>query len=121
MAKKVQVERDPSIQPKVSVDELKERIQRLEQEKETLRLKLWKCERRPSTLTDYILLAVGAAALTSATIYSSSILAFIGLGLTFWGVLFDRSNILGVNKTKAKAYSPTGIGIRINREILGFE
>jgi hypothetical protein len=35
----------------------------------------------------WILLGVGAAALVTSIVYVSSILAFVGLGLTFWGVL----------------------------------
>jgi len=60
---------------------LMERIKRL-------RLELWKYKRKPSGVAGYILLFSGAIALASSIIYVSSILAFIGLGLTFWGVLF---------------------------------
>lgn len=39
-------------------------------------------------LTAYILVIVGIAALLTSIFYASSILAFIGLGLLFWGILF---------------------------------
>lgn len=37
--------------------------------------------------TSWTLLGVGVAALITSIIYASSILSFIGLGLTFWGAL----------------------------------
>jgi hypothetical protein len=55
---------------------------------EQLRLELWKYKRKPSGVAGYILLLYGAMAIASSIFYTSSILAFIGLGLTFWGVLF---------------------------------
>lgn len=70
-----------------NLDDLKKRIRLLEHESEKLRRKLWKYERRPSMLTAYMILTLGSIALISAIIFSSSILAFIGLGLVFWGVL----------------------------------
>lgn|GEM_PF-832123 len=39
-------------------------------------------------LTSYSLVAIGAVALFGAIYFTSSILAFIGLGLLFWGILF---------------------------------
>jgi len=38
--------------------------------------------------TSFALLGLGIAALFASVIYESSILAFIGLGLSFWGVVF---------------------------------
>ncbi len=38
--------------------------------------------------TSFALLGLGVAALFTSVIYKSSILAFIGLGLSFWGVVF---------------------------------
>ena len=46
-----------------------------------------KHKRNPSNAVGYILLLSGAIALVTSILYSSSILAFIGLGLTFWGAL----------------------------------
>jgi len=39
----------------------------------------------PTKLVSWFLLALGLIALAFSIIYTSSILAFIGLGLTFWG------------------------------------
>ena len=39
-------------------------------------------------ITPYVLLLLGLASLIGSIYYSSYILAFIGLGLTFWGTLF---------------------------------
>jgi len=64
-----------------------EMIQMLADEKEALRLELWRHKRKPSGLTGSVLLLLGIIALTSSVIYASSILAFIGLGLAFWGAL----------------------------------
>jgi len=41
----------------------------------------------PTRLVSLLLLALGLTALAFSTIYTSLILAFIGLGLTFWGAL----------------------------------
>lgn len=41
----------------------------------------------PTRLVSWFLLALGLTALAFSVIYTSSILAFIGLGLTFWGAL----------------------------------
>lgn len=41
----------------------------------------------PTRLVSWFLLALGLIALALSIIYASSILAFIGLGLTFWGAL----------------------------------
>jgi hypothetical protein len=47
-----------------------------------------KKKRVPARLFDSILIAIGTAILSLSIIYSSSILALIGLGLLFWGVTF---------------------------------
>lgn len=44
--------------------------------------------RKPSGKVGYLFLYLGIIALASSIIYNSSILAFIGLGLTLWGGLF---------------------------------
>jgi len=61
--------------------------QTLVEKMEQLRLEVWKYRRKPSGLAGYILLLWGAMAIASSIVYTSSILAFIGLGLTFWGAL----------------------------------
>lgn len=44
--------------------------------------------RLPARLFDSILIGIGTALLSLSIIYSSSILALVGLGLLFWGVIF---------------------------------
>jgi hypothetical protein len=44
--------------------------------------------RNPAKLIYSTLIATGAIALAISIIYTSSILAFIGLGLVFWGIIF---------------------------------
>jgi len=86
-------ERSPTIieavpkTPPSDVEALVSKIQQLEGEKEALRLKLRKQRLSPSIIASS-LLAIGAVALISSIVFSSSVLAFIGLGLTFWGALF---------------------------------
>jgi len=64
-----------------------EQIQQLESEKETLRHERQKHKRKPSGTIAYTLLLLGTIALVASILYSSSIIAFIGLGLSFWGAL----------------------------------
>ena len=70
-----------------SLDELRERITVLGHENQRLREELWRYRAKPATRVAGMLLAVGASTLILSVIYSSSILAFIGLGLAFWGGL----------------------------------
>jgi hypothetical protein len=64
------------------------RIEQVEAEKEDLRVQLWKTRRKPPGIIGYAVLSIGAAAFIVSTIYNSTILALIGLGLSFWGILF---------------------------------
>ena len=65
--------------------------------------------RKGQSLSGYILLPLGLVALVSSIYYESSILAFIGLGLTFWGALLGyarpkphvRADILEATATSA--------------------
>lgn len=66
---------------------LAKKIQELEKEKESLRREVWKTRKRPSTIAGYGMAAIGAVSLLSSVIFASTVLAFIGLGLAFWGVL----------------------------------
>jgi len=70
-----------------NLDQLRERIRFLEREKERLRGEMWRHNRKPSRKAGYLLFSFGVLSLTSSIFYSSFILAFIGLGLTFWGAL----------------------------------
>jgi hypothetical protein len=63
-------------------------IQRLRNENEALKQELMKTKRTPSGKIGFALLLAGALTLSYSFVTSSSTLAFIGLGLTFWGALF---------------------------------
>jgi hypothetical protein len=67
---------------------LVETIKRLQTEKEALRLALVKARRIPSGKIGAALLIPGILSLAYSIYSESSTLAFIGLGLTFWGALF---------------------------------
>lgn len=71
-----------------NVQALIERVQKLENEKEALRLKLWKQKGLPSAKIAYVFLFLGGAALVLSVVYVSTIVAFIGLSLLLWGALF---------------------------------
>jgi len=62
-------------------------IREIKRENEALKRELRKYRRRPSGAIGYLLLLLGATALISSIIFTSPILAFTGLGLTFWGAL----------------------------------
>jgi len=87
-----------------AIDDLTKRIQELESEKEALRFELWKHQRKPVEKIGYLLLFLGFAALAtsifSPSSYNPQILAFTGLGLTFWGalILFIKSTPYVKNK-----------------------
>ena len=85
--------------------------------KEAPRLEVRKYKHEPSGIIGYILLFFGAMSLMASVIYVSSILAFIGLGLTFWGalLLFIRPTKL----VKANLLDSTAISLltTINRII----
>ncbi len=57
------------------------------EEMESLRAELRRLKRRPSRIAAVMVLSIGIAALPMSVFFSSNILAFIGLGLTFWGAL----------------------------------
>ena len=71
-----------------SLKALIRRIQELEMERDQLKMESWKTRATPSRLTFAALLALGAVSLLGSIAYTSTILAFIGLGLSFYGMLF---------------------------------
>lgn len=75
-------------QATTNIDDLVKTVQKLQLEKENLTRALRMYESKPSGKVGLIVLSFGAIALVSSTISTSSILALIGLGLTFWGALF---------------------------------
>jgi len=65
-----------------------EDLQLLQSENEALKKELLRYRRLPSSKIGLTLLIIGALVLTASFVAASTLLAFIGLGLTFWGVLF---------------------------------
>jgi len=72
---------------KAGIQDLMKQIKAYKIEKKVLTEELWKHKRKPSGIIGYILLSFGIISLILSVPYASSILAFIGLGLTFWGAL----------------------------------
>jgi uncharacterized membrane protein len=66
-----------------------EKIQEPEQETKQVssQSKALRAQRPPTTLVGFFLLGVGMVALVAAVVFASTISAFIGLGLAFWGML----------------------------------
>jgi len=65
-----------------------ETIKQLQTDIEKLKLELRKVKRIPSGKIGIILIVPGALSLILSIFNNSQVLAFIGLGLTFWGALF---------------------------------
>jgi len=63
-------------------------LEMLQKENEQLKHELMKSKKIPSNKIGIALVIVGALLLFASVRTSSTILAFIGLGLTFWGALF---------------------------------
>ena len=72
----------------VTVKYLVETLENLQKENEILRRDVLKSKRTPSGKIGFVLLAIGALTLVGSVVNTSTVLAFIGLGLTFWGALF---------------------------------
>ena len=71
-----------------TVQHLMEILKNLQKENEILKREALKSERKPSGKIGFVLLIIGTLALVGSFVNTSTILAFIGLGLTFWGALF---------------------------------
>jgi hypothetical protein len=72
----------------ITVKYLIRSLQALQSENELLKMQLQKFKSVPSGRVGIPFLVFGALALVGSIITSSTILAFIGLGLSFWGALF---------------------------------
>jgi len=81
-------EKDDKESEKATVQYLMETIENLQKQNELLRHDLLKSKRTPAGKIGFILLAIGALTLVGSVVNTSTVLAFIGLGLTFWGALF---------------------------------
>lgn len=64
-----------------------EEIEKLKREREQLIHELWARERRPSAVIGSFLLLLGILLIILSITFSSYIMGFIGLALTFWGVI----------------------------------
>jgi len=73
---------------KATVQYLMETLQSLQKENEILKQEALKSKRVPSGKIGFALLATGALTLVGSVVKTSTVLAFIGLGLAFWGALF---------------------------------
>lgn len=71
-----------------TVQYLMQTLGNLQKENEILKRDLLKSKRTPAGRIGFILLAIGALTLIGSVVSTSTVLAFIGLGLTFWGALF---------------------------------
>lgn len=71
-----------------TIQSLVNMVETLQKENEALRHEILKSKKPPSGKIGFVLLILGALALVGSVISSSTTLAFIGLGLTFWGGLF---------------------------------
>jgi len=80
---KIREETEPT-----KVHSLVETLQLLQSENEVLRQELLRYRRLPSSKIGFTLLIIGVPVLVASIAATSTILAFIGLSLTFWGVLF---------------------------------
>jgi len=63
-------------------------LEMLQKENEQLKYELLSSKKIPSSKIGITLLFAGALLLVASVVTSSTILAFMGLGLTFWGALF---------------------------------
>jgi len=73
---------------KATIQYLMGTIEELQKEKEILRREALQSKRKPSGKIGFVLLAFGALTLIGSVVKDSQVLAFIGLGLAFWGALF---------------------------------
>lgn len=72
---------------KKDVELMIRRIRELEDQRESLKIKIWRLRKKPSRIIGFSLIGVGCLALVTSIIYVSIILCFIGLGLSLWGSL----------------------------------
>jgi len=79
--------RQASEEPARVPEDLLVKMQELEKEKESLQAQIWRDRKRPSRLAGYGMAGIGALSLVLSVMFASTVLAFIGLGLMFWGAL----------------------------------
>ncbi len=71
-----------------TVARLKDLVKHLEEENRLLRQELSTTKQAPANRIGFVFMIVGVLAFFASVSMSSTPLAFIGLGLTFWGILF---------------------------------
>ena len=71
-----------------TIQYLMKTLENLQKENEILKRETLRSRPTPSGKIGFILLAIGALTLIGSVVKTSTVLAFIGLGLTFWGALF---------------------------------
>ncbi len=72
----------------VTVQYLVETVKTLQKENELLKKDLSTSRKTPATRIGSLFIIIGALALVGSYVVTSTVLAFIGLGLAFWGALF---------------------------------
>jgi len=94
-----------------------QQAQQLRSKKEAWRHEPLKHKRQPSGKISYILLLSGIISLIASILYVSTILAFIGLGLTFWGALLLFTRPTKLVKASLLDYTAISSLTTINRII----
>jgi len=95
----------------------------LEEENQDLRRRLRRATRRPSRIVGFGLSGLGLTSLSLSIFYESSILAFIGLGLTFWGalLLFVRTTLYVKGQLLESTARPYYVALERLLDHLGYE
>lgn len=83
-----EIEKKEEKSEQATIQYLLETLGNLQKENEILRRKGLTSEQKPSGKIGFVLLTLGALTLIVSVLDNSTVLAFIGLGLTFWGALF---------------------------------
>ncbi|MEM2588951.1 MAG: hypothetical protein QXT44_03980 [Candidatus Bathyarchaeia archaeon] len=82
------IETNKKVEEKTPNEHSLETVKKLQEEVENLKLELKKAKSIPSGKIGLALAIPGVLCLVGAILKDSNVLAFIGLGLTFWGALF---------------------------------
>ncbi|MBS7646641.1 hypothetical protein KEJ24_02215 [Candidatus Bathyarchaeota archaeon] len=82
------IETNKKVEEKTPNEHSAETVKKLQEEVENLKLELKKAKSIPSGKIGLALAIPGVLCLVGAILKDSNVLAFIGLGLTFWGALF---------------------------------
>ncbi len=119
----MQLETEPIQKEKSGAKHSRSEVEEIHAEVQKLKLQIRKLHRRPSRWVGYTLIGIGALSLALSILYAHLILAFIGLGMTFWGSLltyitpraFARDELIGSTSLSALRAMDTiiqGLGYR---------